>query len=697
MKWNNIKISRKLLINTGISLILIAVLSFFSINGLSRTVRDGIVVADGNNLRGELLQRLVDHLNWAGEVATFLNDSSIKELTVQLDHTKCAFGTWYYGEGRKHAEQLLPELKAPLDGIEGPHRQLHESAAKIQEIFQEADAELPAFLVAKENDHLVWSSNVQDAILEQKNETGVELDHTKCGFGQFIYGERGQKMRAADTVLAQLHEEVQGPHKHLHDHGQTIEKMLKVGQFEEAKKYYGESVVATLSEVREILNKMEKKATDNLKGKQEAERIYATETQKHLHDVQNLLGQMTTMAKENILSIDQMISRVMSTRIAVIVIGIFALVIGIFLSLLISRSITRPLGEAIRINKLIGEGDLRSEITVDRKDEIGLLLQSMKNMTDKLSGIVSDVQNAAENVAAGSEMVSSSTEELSQGASEQAASAEESSSSMEQMVANIRQNADNARQTEKIAIKAAEDAQEGGKAVTGTVTAMKNIAEKISIIEEIARQTDLLALNAAIEAARAGEHGKGFAVVAAEVRKLAERSATAAGEISTLSSSSIQVAEQAGKLIETIIPDIQRTAELVQEINAASNEQTAGADQVNRAIQQLDEVIQQNASVAEEMSSTAEELTAQAQAMQDAMAIFKVEQSAGPRRRGSGTTGQSGANLHGKKINVAHLGGKGARSSKSAGTATATADARGFRIDLGKEQEQVSDDEFERY
>ncbi|EME69551.1 sensory transducer protein [Paramagnetospirillum caucaseum] len=270
-------------------------------------------------------------------------------------------------------------------------------------------------------------------------------------------------------------------------------------------------------------------------------------------------------------------------------------------------------------------GDLTVTVTpLCDEDALGIAL---KTMVEKLSSVVGETVNAVQNVAAGSEQLSSGAEELSQGATEQASATEQAASSMEEMAANIKQTADNASQTEKIARQSAKDAQASGEAVGRAVSAMQTIAEKIGIVQEIARQTDLLALNAAVEAARAGEHGRGFAVVASEVRKLAERSQAAAGEINALSTETVKVAQDAGQMLSKLVPDIKRTAELVEEITAACREQDVGANQVNLAIQQLDKVTQQNAAGAEEMSSTSVELASQAEQLQNTIDYFRTTQS----------------------------------------------------------------------
>ncbi|WP_429932824.1 methyl-accepting chemotaxis protein [Agrobacterium vitis] len=271
----------------------------------------------------------------------------------------------------------------------------------------------------------------------------------------------------------------------------------------------------------------------------------------------------------------------------------------------------------------IASGDLTVEPEpLSDKDTLGIALVSM---VERLRGVVADALSASQNVSAGSQQLSAGSEQLSQGATEQAAAAEEASASMEEMAANIKQNADNAAQTEKIARQSSKDAEASGEAVNRAVAAMRTIAEKISIVQEIARQTDLLALNAAVEAARAGEHGKGFAVVASEVRKLAERSQSAAAEISGLSGQTVQVATEAGAMLARLVPDIRKTAELVSEISAACREQDIGSSQINEAIQQLDKVTQQNAGASEEMSATSEELAAQAEELQASIAFFKVD------------------------------------------------------------------------
>ncbi|RWX76526.1 methyl-accepting chemotaxis protein [Neorhizobium lilium] len=359
-------------------------------------------------------------------------------------------------------------------------------------------------------------------------------------------------------------------------------------------------------------------------------KVSTNEARAVTNDIDALLSDVVKLEESRLDDADQQADLdYAQTRMIMISVAGTALIIAALFALWIAVNINKGLRGAVQAVQNVADGDLTRFAPINSRDEIGDLLGYVNTMIERLRGVVGDALAASDNVSSGSQELSASAEQLSQGATEQASSAEEASASMEQMAANIKQNADNAAQTEKIARQSSRDAETSGQAVNRAVGAMRTIAEKISIVQEIARQTDLLALNAAVEAARAGEHGKGFAVVASEVRKLAERSQTAAAEISSLSGETVQVATEAGEMLNRLVPDIQKTAELVSEISAACREQDIGASQINEAIQQLDKVTQQNAGASEEMSATSEELASQAEELQASIAFFRVEQSSG--------------------------------------------------------------------
>ena len=314
----------------------------------------------------------------------------------------------------------------------------------------------------------------------------------------------------------------------------------------------------------------------------------------------------------------------------IISIGLAGMILTILAVYLFMKNRLKPLETAVEISNRLAAGDLDIEIGEKRSDETGELLSAMEHTVHRLRSIVSEVKATAGNVASGSEQLNDSAQALSQGATEQAASAEEVSASIEQMGANIQQNSQNATETERISLKAADDARETGRAMSEAMDAMISISQKVLIVGEIARQTNLLALNAAIEAARAGEVGKGFAVVASEVRKLAEPSQSAAAEIGELSRTTLETAQRAGARLNTLVPDIEKTADLVEEISAASGEQSSGAEQINHAMLQLDEVVQRNAATSEEMAATSEELTNQAMQLRQSVDYFRITRTTGP-------------------------------------------------------------------
>jgi methyl-accepting chemotaxis protein len=348
-----------------------------------------------------------------------------------------------------------------------------------------------------------------------------------------------------------------------------------------------------------------------------------------------------------------------------ITLGIVALVLSGLIAFTITRSITKPVTEAAAAANQLAEGNLTVKVDATSKDEVGQLMSAMQTMIEKLSHIISEVNVASDALNNAAGQVSATAQSLSQSSSEQAASVEETTASIEQMTASITQNTENAKVTDGMATKSSQEAVEGGQAVKETVDAMKQIADKIGIIDDIAYQTNLLALNAAIEAARAGEHGKGFAVVAAEVRKLAERSQVAAQEIGQVASSSVKLAEKAGHLLDEMVPSIKKTSDLVQEIAAASQEQTAGVGQINGAMGQLNKATQQNASASEELAATAEEMGGQAAQLQELMSFFRLA-DARP------------AATNGNKPSARQTAARSANPPRSAGFKASAADEQDF-------------------
>lgn len=308
-----------------------------------------------------------------------------------------------------------------------------------------------------------------------------------------------------------------------------------------------------------------------------------------------------------------------------VIVGIVGLIILSLMIYFLADNLINPISKSVEFAKEIASGNLSSNIVIDRKDELGILQESLNTMKGKLTEMVQQLQLASSNIASASYQINSTAQQLSSGATQLASSTEEVSSTMEEMVANIEQNTQNAIQTDSIAAAVAVDAEKVRSSSEESMVSIRNIADKIKIINDIAFQTNILALNAAVEAARAGEHGRGFAVVAAEVRKLAERSKIAADEINNLSNNSVTITEEATGLLNNIIPQIEKTTRLIQEITAASKEQNTGAEQVNSSIQQLNDVTQQNAAASEEMSASASEMTGQAEQLKELVAYFRIE------------------------------------------------------------------------
>ncbi|MCP4704959.1 MAG: chemotaxis protein [candidate division Zixibacteria bacterium] len=592
MSEKKMSLAKKIGGGFAIILVMLGFIAVWSITGVGDIVSNASEVIDGNKLRGEMVQKEVDHLNWANKVVTLLTDEETTKLNVQTDPHKCAFGKWYYGEGRKHAEELVPELTAILAELEVPHRHLHKSAIEIGKNFQQADVALTGFLQAKKGDHLKWMHKVKDAFIHNDDKLKVQMDPTKCGLGKWMLSPEVANLKLQYPEFANMLTRVVEPHNHLHESSIHIDKLLNEGKTDEAVKYYGENTENYAQQTLAAIDKTLEWQENRVHGMNEANRIFAQKSKPNLVEIQTLLKKVNKTVEENVMTDEQMLHSASNTKTIVTIIAIAAGLLGIFLAVTIARGITK----------------------------------TMIKIIDSLS-------SGAEQVGSASGQVASASQSLAEGSSEQASSLEETSSSLEEMASMTRQNAENTKQASNLSTDTSTTTDKGMNAMNSMAEAMQEIkkssdetAKIIKVIDEIAFQTNLLALNAAVEAARAGEAGKGFAVVAEEVRNLAQRSAEAAKDTNSLIEGSqknaeagVKSSEELVEILKNINGGIQKVTNLMGEVTAASDEQAQGVEQLNTAVGQLDQVTQQNASNAEESSSASEELASQAQELQRAV------------------------------------------------------------------------------
>ena len=665
--FDNLKIGKKMLLLSGGILILLLIVLTVGMYGLRATADSGREVANGGNLSTELAQLEVDHLQWADDVSRFIHDNQVNELQVETDHTRCGFGRWYYGEGRQQAEMMVPELHDVLRAIEEPHARLHASAKKIATAYRVADPDLPEFLTRKELDHMGWAYKIQQAIMLQSNGVDVKFDHTKCSLGQFLYGEAGLKAAADNPQLKDIFDRLLAPHEQLHAHGKRIDTLLRGGDYTGAQRYFATEVARTLTEVSGLVHQANQVAGEALSGQKAAQGIYAGETQASLHQVQQGLRDMRRLVSTHSANLTEASARsVKAQSTTILTIGVFALLLGTAIAVLISRSMTGPLQQTASMLAELENGHLGTRLALHRKDEIGLMAESMDRFADSLqhevvdslqkladgnldfqvvphddndllrrslqklgedlNGIMSQILIAGDEISSASEQVADASQSLSQGATEQAASLEEISASLNQTSSQTTTNAENAGQAKQLSMATREAAEKGSSQMAAMVAAMgdineagQNISKIIKTIDEIAFQTNLLALNAAVEAARAGQHGKGFAVVAEEVRNLAARSAKAAAETAELIEGSVAktengsaIAAQTAAALTEIVDGVSKVSDLVAEIAAASNDQAQGVAEINQGVGQIDMVTQQNTASAQQSAAAAEEMSAQA-------------------------------------------------------------------------------------
>lgn len=402
MKWNNIKVGKKIFIGIGSILILLTLLGVFSVRGIGQIVSDGKTVAYGNNLARMITEKEIDHLNWAASLSKFLSDPAEKELHVQKNHKLCAFGKWLYGTERENAEAKVPMLSPLFKAIEEPHEHLHESATEIDEVFIRADHSLPELFAKMEVAHLNWAESALRQINTGAEKLEVQLNDHKCGFGKIIYGDRGEELAREHVKIGSLIENIKEPHRKLHDSAKEINRLLAQGNKKQALHHYLDNSVKYLNQVRVLLGEMADVAANDIKIEKAAFNIYQQQTLPALDQVRDKLGEIKQVAGDNIMSEDVMIQEGDNTQLMVLAISICALVTGMILAFIITRAITGPIKQLMKSILYIEKtADFEKRCEIDSTDEIGLVGKAFDNLIGSMQSVIKSSNQSLSRVSAG--------------------------------------------------------------------------------------------------------------------------------------------------------------------------------------------------------------------------------------------------------------------------------------------------------